>query len=119
MSYYNHHPELGEQDYEERCSVLQEIADEDEAMEIAQSDADADKAFFAARGEVVQTGLDDETADPGECPLWVEPVVEPVEDNGPAIGTWAFTARMMAEGDDSGFDWDAWKDEMKDREMGI
>jgi hypothetical protein len=29
-------------------------------------------------------------------------------------GTWAQTARIMAQGDDSGFDWDAWKDEMKE-----
>jgi len=36
---------------------------------------------------------------------------------GPQPGTWAHTARMMAEGDDSGFDWDAWKDEMKDRDL--
>ncbi len=38
-------------------------------------------------------------------------------DNGPKPGTWAHTARMMAAGDDSGFDWDAWKDEMKERDM--
>ena len=36
---------------------------------------------------------------------------------GPPPGSWAATARMMAQGDDSGFDWDAWKDEMKDRSM--
>ena len=36
---------------------------------------------------------------------------------GPQPGTWAFTARMMAAGDNSGFDWDAWKDEMKERDM--
>ena len=29
-------------------------------------------------------------------------------------GTFAATARLMAQGDDSGFDWDAWKDEMKE-----
>ncbi len=29
--------------------------------------------------------------------------------------TWAQTARIMAQGDDSGFDWGAWKDEMKER----
>ena len=34
----------------------------------------------------------------------------------PQAGTWAATARIMAQGDDSGFDWDAWKDEMKDRD---
>ena len=36
----------------------------------------------------------------------------------PPAGTWAATARIMSQGDDSGFDWDAWKDEMKDRSMG-
>ena len=35
----------------------------------------------------------------------------------PPVGTWASVARMMAAGDDSGFDWDAWKDEMKERDM--
>ena len=34
--------------------------------------------------------------------------------SGPQPGTWAHTARMMAAGDDSGFDWDAWKDQMKE-----
>lgn len=34
----------------------------------------------------------------------------------PPLGSWASIARIMAEGDDSGFDWDAWKDEMKERD---
>ena len=34
--------------------------------------------------------------------------------NEPPAGTWAATARMMAKGDNSGFDWDAWKDQMKE-----
>jgi len=42
---------------------------------------------------------------------------EPKETRGPAPGSWAATARMMAQGDDSGFDWDRWKDEMKERDM--
>jgi hypothetical protein len=37
--------------------------------------------------------------------------------DGPQPGTWAYTARMMAEGDTSDFDWDAWKDEMKEQDM--
>jgi hypothetical protein len=37
--------------------------------------------------------------------------------NQPPIGTWASVARIMAQNDDSGFDWDAWKDEMKERDM--
>jgi hypothetical protein len=36
------------------------------------------------------------------------------DHNEPPVGSWAMVARMMAENDDSGFDWDAWKDEMKD-----
>jgi len=34
--------------------------------------------------------------------------------DGPPPGSWAATARMMAAGDDSGFDWDSWKDQMKE-----
>jgi hypothetical protein len=33
----------------------------------------------------------------------------------PPVGSWASVARFMAEGDTSGFDWDAWKDEMKEQ----
>ena len=32
----------------------------------------------------------------------------------PPAGSWASVARMMAAGDESGFDWDAWKEEMKE-----
>lgn len=32
----------------------------------------------------------------------------------PPAGSWAATARAMAAGDESGFDWDTWKDEMKE-----
>lgn len=35
----------------------------------------------------------------------------------PPPGSWASVARIMAAGDDSGFDWDAWKDEMKERDL--
>lgn len=38
---------------------------------------------------------------------------EPVAVDGPPPGTYAFTARMMAEVFPD-FDWDAWKDEMKE-----
>ena len=41
----------------------------------------------------------------------------PTSPKGPPPGSWAATARMMAQGDDSGFDWDRWKDEMKERDM--
>jgi hypothetical protein len=35
---------------------------------------------------------------------------------GPEPGTWAMVAQLMAELD-PGFDWDSWKDEMKDLEL--
>jgi|GEM_PF-5926192 len=38
---------------------------------------------------------------------------EPQEPMGPPPGTWAATARMMAASDPD-YDWDAWKDEMKE-----
>ena len=42
----------------------------------------------------------------------------PVSDREPPVGSWASVARMMATGDDSGFDWDAWKDQMKEANVG-
>lgn len=38
------------------------------------------------------------------------------DPNGPQPGTWAFTARLMAltSDPDDDFDWDAWKDQMKE-----
>jgi hypothetical protein len=47
-----------------------------------------------------------------------EPSLDWMDDpNAPAPGTYAFTARLMAScGPDDGFDWDAWKDEMKERD---
>ena len=35
--------------------------------------------------------------------------------NQPPAGSWASVAFLMAKDDDSGFDWDEWKDEMKER----
>jgi hypothetical protein len=60
----------------------------------------------------------------GTIPEWVFDMsfqvsceVEPDERRGePPMGTWAATARLMAANDDSGFDWDAWKDQMKERD---
>jgi len=39
--------------------------------------------------------------------------------NEPQPGTLAATARLMASMDDSGFDWDAWKEQMKDERLGL
>lgn len=51
-----------------------------------------------------------------EAPAPEGSCITPGERVGPEPGTWAHTARIMAAGDDSGFDWDAWKDEMKERD---
>jgi hypothetical protein len=45
------------------------------------------------------------------------PEHEPKPSHEPPPGSWAAVARIMAQGDDSGFDWDAWKDEMKERDL--
>lgn len=37
----------------------------------------------------------------------------------PQPGTLAATARIMASTDDSGYDWDEWKDQMKDKMLGL
>ena len=37
----------------------------------------------------------------------------PTDRSEPPAGSYAATARMMARGDNSGFDWDRWKEEMK------
>lgn len=51
----------------------------------------------------------------GSCNFCVGNVAEGVLL--PPPGSWADVARIMAEGDDSGFDWDAWKDQMKESEF--
>ena len=49
----------------------------------------------------------------------VTPVGKPKKApfQGPQPGTLAATARLMASMDDSGFDWDAWKDQMKEERL--
>lgn len=72
-----------------------------------------ERVTFNRDGSIITTtpGLDDRFS---FAPL------PPVEDGPfpiqPPPGSWADVARMMAQGDDSGFDWDAWKDEMKERD---
>lgn len=52
------------------------------------------------------------------CP-YVEYLVEVVDDTKPEPGSWADVARMMAAiSSDDDTDWDAWKDEMKERDLG-
>ncbi len=50
---------------------------------------------------------------------WLKEVIkeQDAKVNEPPVGTWASVARIMAQNDDSGFDWDAWKDEMKERDL--
>ena len=48
-----------------------------------------------------------------------KPIEKPAPSTAqPPLGSWADVARMMAQGDDSGFDWDAWKDERKEESHG-
>ena len=49
------------------------------------------------------------------CGTWIDDLctVTPTE---PPPGSWASVARIMAKDDDSGFDWDAWKDDCKNRD---
>ena len=54
-----------------------------------------------------------EIRDSGGTKHW-RPSAPPTE---PPAGSWAATARFMARGDTSGFDWDQWKDDMKYRDM--
>ena len=53
------------------------------------------------------------------CPVCAKQLIESKEAElkGPPPGSWADVARMMASCDDSGFDWDSWKDEMKEQEI--
>lgn len=53
----------------------------------------------------------------GEFREDAERTTEIPETPVPASGSWADIARIMSAGDDSGFDWDAWKDEMKESEL--
>ena len=53
----------------------------------------------------------------GSCDFCIPVPQEAV--SGPPVGSWAHVAQIMAQVDDSGFDWDAWKDQMKDEEMGL
>jgi hypothetical protein len=44
--------------------------------------------------------------------------VEVNEDNMPPMGSYAFTAMIMAGlGGDDDMDWDEWKDDMKERDL--
>ena len=49
---------------------------------------------------------------PVQSDVWYQN--KPASPTEPPAGTWASTARLMAKGDNSGFDWDAWKDQMKE-----
>lgn len=52
---------------------------------------------------------------PMQSDVWYQN--KPASPTKPPAGSYAATARMMAQGDNSGFDWDQWKEEMKMRDM--
>ena len=64
-----------------------------------------------ANEKAVKTSPQQPTPDPV---LMAKLLKEDAVHDEEQYGTWAQTARIMAQGDDSGFDWDAWKDEMKE-----
>ena len=68
----------------------------------------------AARLPALQKKLNAEPkyTKPMQSDVWYQN--KPASPTKPPAGTWASTARMMAKGDNSGFDWDRWKDEMKE-----
>jgi hypothetical protein len=70
----------------------------------------ADKKGICPKPAAVEVA--EKTSTDGQGFNWESGEQEEVRQ--PAAGTWAATARMMAQCDDSGFDWDAWKDEMKE-----
>ncbi len=91
-------------------------------------DAETDKRIAALEAKVVarkeQLARQKKYGKPVQSDAWYQndsPAGECKGDggslSGPPPGSWAATARMMAQGDDSGFDWDRWKDEMKERDM--
>ncbi len=68
-------------------------------------------------GEDIYEDLDQIIDDYNSSDPEVDDEFDDIDVSGPPPGTWAATARMMARGDDSGFDWDMWKEEMKMRDM--
>jgi len=79
---------------------------------IAEEPVDIDQQEARVRALEVQAEMDAAWFSEETAPVEVDP-------NEPPLGSWAATARMMAScGDGDGFDWDQWKDEMKERELG-
>tara|TARA_B100000287_G_scaffold399642_1_gene418144 strand:- start:219 stop:878 length:660 start_codon:yes stop_codon:yes gene_type:complete len=91
-------------------------------------DAETDKRLAALEAKIAarkeQLEREKKYGKPVQSDVWYQngsPAGECKGDGGslskPPPGSWAATARMMAQNDDSGFDWDRWKDEMKERDM--
>ena len=85
-------------------------------------DAETDKRIEALETKVAerkkQLQGEKKYAKPVQSDVWYQNEAPKTKTpKGPPPGSWAATARMMAQGDDSGFDWDRWKDEMKMQDM--
>jgi hypothetical protein len=93
-------------------------------MEYANAEADrigaeSDRRLAALEEKALhQKARQKKYGKPVQSDVWYQNEVPSTSmPKGPPPGSWAATARMMAQGDDSGFDWDRWKDEMKERDM--
>lgn len=65
--------------------------------------------------EIVKGNADFAKVMADDSPIVPEPKHDYLNDPLlPPPGSWASVARFMAAEDDSGFDWDDWKDRMKD-----
>ncbi len=85
-------------------------------------DAETDKRLAALEAKIAarkeQLEREKKYGKPVQSDVWYQNESPKTKaPKGPPPGSWAATARMMAQGDDSGFDWDRWKDEMKERDM--
>ena len=65
--------------------------------------------------EYANTQAEQQVSKPMQSDVWYQN--KPASPTKPPVGSYAATARMMAQGDDSGFDWDTWKEEMKMRDV--
>ena len=76
-------------------------------------DAETDKRLAALEAKVAdrKKELENKPSEAEPTDKWGRPLYTTYE---PPAGSWAATARMMAQNDDSGFDWDAWKNQMKE-----
>jgi hypothetical protein len=87
-------------------------------MEYANAKLDEADKVNTCYDEISVTPAEKKPLKPMQSDVWYQNAAPKTKaPKGPPPGSWAATARMMAQGDDSGFDWDRWKDEMKERDM--